>query len=115
MSIRKQINLVLYQLTYGISCERMDVLYECGFSTIRKYTKIICRFLSNHEGLFSIYIHAPIENRPYDIIDIFRDVTGLPNICEAIYGTCIPFTRRPSSSITLWALNFFNKKKFYNV
>ena len=34
MPIRKQVKLVLYHLAHGISCERMDVLYGCGASTI---------------------------------------------------------------------------------
>lgn len=115
MPIRKQVKLVLYRLAHGISCERMDVLYGCGASTIRKYTKIICRILSSREGLFTTYIHAPTGDRLQDIIDMFRDVTGLPNICGSIDGTHIPLTRRPSSSITPWSSDFFNRKKFHSV
>ena len=72
----------------------MDVLYGCEASTIQKYTKIICRILNSHEGLFSKYILVPTGNRLQDIIDMFKDVTRFSNICGAINGTHIPLTRK---------------------
>jgi hypothetical protein len=46
---------------------------------------------------------------------MFRDVTGLPNICRAIDGTNIQLTRRSSLYITPWTFDFFNMKKFHSV
>ena len=47
--IRKQVKLVIYRLAYGHSCEEMNDLYECGASTIRKYTDIVCGILSSRD------------------------------------------------------------------
>ena len=48
ISIKKQMSLVLYQLTHDFSYKIMDDLYNCGEFTIRKHTLIVCRvfFLS---------------------------------------------------------------------
>ena len=51
--VRKQVNRVLYRLSHDVSCARMDNLYGCRESTIRKYTMIVCRALgSGEDGLF---------------------------------------------------------------
>jgi hypothetical protein len=93
----------------------MNALYGWGASTIWKYIKIICGILSSRDGLFNTYIHAPIGNKLQDIINIFKDVTRLPNICGTINDAHIPLTRRPSSHIIPWAFNFFSMKKFHNI
>jgi hypothetical protein len=93
----------------------MDALYGCGASTIWKYIKIICGILSNRQGFFSIYIHAPNGDRLHDIINMFMDVIGLPNIRGAIDDTHIPLTRRPASNIASWVLDFFNMEKFHSI
>ena len=84
----------------------MNDLYRCGAFTIYKYTDIVCGVLSSRDrGLFTTYIHTPIGNRLHDIMERFRNSTGLPNICEAINGTHIPLMRCPSSDFTLMASN----------
>ena len=94
----------------------MNDLYRCGASTIHKYTNRVCRVLSSRDrGLFTTYIHTPIGDRLHDIMERFRNSTGLPNICGAIDGTHIPLARRPRSNFTPMASNFFNRKKFHSV
>jgi hypothetical protein len=61
--------MVLYQLTHGISLERMNTLYNVGAFTIRKYTYIICDVLSNSDKLFFVYVHIPIKNQIFNIIE----------------------------------------------
>ena len=99
--IRKQVKLVIYRLACGHSCEKMNDLYRCGASTIRKYTDIVCGVLSSRDrGLFITYIHTPTGDRLYDIMERFRNFTGLPNICGAIDGTHIPLVRRRCNDLT---------------
>jgi hypothetical protein len=89
--VRKQVKLVLYGLAHRVSCARIHNLYGCGDSTIRKYTMIVCRALgSGEDGLFIQFIHTPSGDRLQSIIEKFMDITGLPNITEAIDGTHIP-------------------------
>ena len=91
--VRKQVQLVLYRLAHGVSSARMHNLYRCGESTIRKYTMIVCKALGTAEhGLFFHFIHTPHGDRLQNIIESFRDITGLPNIAGAIDGTHISLT-----------------------
>ena len=114
--IRKQVKLVIYRLACSHSCEKMNDLYGCGASTIRKYTNIVCRVLSSRDrGLFTTYIHTSTGDRLYDIMERFRNSMGLPNICGAIDGIHIPLARRPRGDLTPMALDFFNRKKFHSV
>ena len=114
--IRKQVKLVIYRLACGRSCEKMNDLYGCGASTIRKYTDIVCGVLSSWDrGLFTTYMHTPTGDRLHDIMERFRNSTGLPNICGAIDGTHIPLAQHPRSDLTSMASDFFNRKKFHSV
>ena len=114
--VRKQIKLVLYQLAHGVSCARMHNLYGCGESTIRKYTMIVCKALGIAEhSLFFHFIHTPHGDRLQNIIESFRDITGLSNIVGAIDGTHIPLTLRPSKRYTPMPQDFFNHKRFHSI
>ena len=94
----------------------MNDLYGCGTSTIHKYTDIVCGVLSSRDqGLFTTYIHTPTRNRLHDIMERFRNSTGLPNICGAIDGTHISLARCPCSDLTPMASDFLNRKKFHSV
>ena len=64
---------------------------------------------------FTTYIHTPVKDRLYDIMERFRNFTGLPNICGTIDGTHIPFARRSRSDLTSMVSDFFNRKKFHSV
>ena len=93
--VRKQVSLVVYRLAQGLSCKAMDNLYGCRQSTIRKYTIIVYKVLSSHEGLFGRYIHAPTGHRLTDTIRKFHDITGLLNVVGVIDGTQIPLLCKP--------------------
>jgi len=69
--------MVLYWLAHGISHERMNPLYDIGASTIRKYTYIVCDVSSNGEKLFFVYVHIPIRNWLFNIIEQLCDITSL--------------------------------------
>ena len=114
--VRKQVKLVLYRLAHGVGCARMHNLYGCSESTIRKYTMIVCRALGTTKGgLFFQFIHTPQGDRLQNIIESFRDITGLPNIAGSIDGIHIPLSMRPSKKYTPMPLDFFNRKKFHSI
>ena len=107
--IRKQVKLVFYRLVHGVNYARMHNLYGCGESTIRKYTMIVCRVLGTGEdGLFFQFIHTPQGDRLQNIIESFRDITGLPNIVGAIDGSHIPLSTRPNRWYIPMPSDFFN-------
>ena len=93
----------------------MDKLYGCGMSTIRKYTSIVCKVLSCHDGLFGTYIQAPRGHRLADIVQKFRDIISLLNVVVAIDGTHIPLSSRPQRGLIPMPFDFFNRKKFHSV
>jgi hypothetical protein len=114
--VRKQVKLVLYRLSHGVSCARMHNLYRCGESIIRKYTMIVCRALGSGEhGLFFQFIHTFSGDRFQSIIEKFKDITGLPNIAGAIDDTHIPLSARPSRRYTPMPQDFYNKIHFHNI
>lgn len=115
VSFRKQIKLVIFHLAHSMSPKIMKKLYGYGESTIRKYTRIICFVLSNRNGLFRTYIHAPIAGRLQEIIEKFRDLTSFPNVACSIDGIHIPMARWPSRRIIPMQRDFSNKKNFHNM
>ena len=114
--VRKQVKLVLYRLAHGVSCARMHNLYGCDKSTIRKYTMIVCRVLGiGEDGLFFQFIHTLQGDRLQNIIESFRDITGLSNIASAIDGSHIPLNTRPNRRYTPMPSDFFNRIFFHNI
>ena len=94
----------------------MHNLYGCGEPSICKYTMIVCRALGTTEGgLFFQFIHTPQGDCLQNIIESFRDITGLPKIASVIDGTHIPLSMRPSKQYTSMPSDFFNRKKFYSI
>jgi hypothetical protein len=71
--------------------------------------------LTDRNKLFSTCISIPSGDRLQAIIEDFRDITGLSNICGAIDGTHIPLADHPNRRVTLAASDFFNKKKFHSI
>jgi len=55
----------------------MNALYGVGAFTIRKYIYIVCDVLSNGDKLFSVYVHTPIGDQLFNIIEQFCDITNL--------------------------------------
>lgn len=102
-----QMFLVVYRLAQCLICKVMDNLYECGESTITKYTLIICRVFSFQDKLFGRYIHAPTGHRLADTIRNFCNITGLPNVVGVIGGTHIYLSSRPQWGLTLMSYDFF--------
>ena len=77
---------------------------------------IVCKALGTAEhGLFFQFIHTPHGDRLQSIIEIFRDIIGLPNIAGAIDGTHIPLTLQPSKRYTPMPQDFFNRKRFHSI
>jgi hypothetical protein len=75
--VKKLVKMVLYPLAHGISLEKMNALYDVGAFTIRKYTYIVCDALSNGDKLLLVYVHTPIRDQLFNIIEQFRDITSL--------------------------------------
>ncbi len=74
---KKVVKMVLYPLAHGISPKRMNALYDVGAFIIRKYIYIVCDVLSNGDKLFSVYVHTPIGDQLFNIIEQFCDITNL--------------------------------------
>jgi hypothetical protein len=74
----------------------MSALYGVAASTIRKYTYIVCDVLSNGDKLYSVYVHTHTWNRLLNIIEWFRDIIGLQQICGVIDGMHIPLSAKPN-------------------
>jgi hypothetical protein len=108
--IRLIIAAVIYQFAHGYSLEHIQGKLQIAASTLRKYIDILCNILNDRDKLFSTCISNPSRDRLQAIIEDFRDITGLPNICGAIDGTHIPLTDRPNRRVTLAASDFFNRK-----
>jgi hypothetical protein len=47
----------------------MNALYGVGAFTIMKYSYIVCDVLSNGDKLFLGYVHIPIGDRLFNIIE----------------------------------------------
>ena len=106
---------MLYRLAFGVSCASIHNLYGCVESTIRKYTIIICSVLASRECIFHHFIHTPTGNKLQGIIEIFKDITGLPNIAGAIDDTYIPLNCRPSRQFIPMPSYFNNRKRFHSI
>ena len=110
--IRKQMSLVVYRLSQGLSCKATDGLYGCGKSTIRKYILIVCKIFSSTDGLFGRYINALSRHRLTDTIRKFCVKTGLPNVVGAIDDIHIFLSSKPARGLPPMSCDYFTRKNF---
>ena len=74
----------------------------------------ICKVSNNHKVLFGYYICTSSSDNLQNIIDIFRNITRVQNICGAIDGTHIQISKQLDASTTPIFAKIFNCKKCYN-
>jgi len=86
-----------------------------GASTIRKYVDIVSNVVIDKKKNFNKYISIFSCQCLKDIIVCFENLTGTPNICEAIDETHIPLANLLSKKVTLATSDFFNRKKFHSI
>jgi hypothetical protein len=113
--IRLIIAAVIYRFAHGHSPEHIQRRLQIAASTLRKYIDILCDILIDRNKLFSTCISIPSRDRLQAIIEDFKDITSLSNICSAINGTHIPLADRLNRRLTLTASDFFNRKKFHSI
>jgi hypothetical protein len=107
--------MVLYWLAHRISLEKMSALYGVGAFTIRKYTYIVCDALFNGDKLFSVYVLTPTWNQLLNIIERFREIIGLQQICGLIDCMHIHLSVKPNKQITSSIIDFYNRKCFHSI
>lgn len=90
--------MVLYRLAHGYAPEQVANLYGVGKSTLIFYTKLITRVLS--QDLYSKYISIPSGERLLQIINEFKQLTGLDNMCGAVDGSHIKLWAQPPNKNT---------------
>jgi hypothetical protein len=71
--------------------------------------------LSNGDKLFLVYVHIPIGDQLFNIIERFCDITSLQQICCVIDGTHIPLSAKPNKQITSSVVDFYNRKRFHSI
>ena len=105
-------NVITFYCLLSLRC--INNLYGVGESTIRKYTKVVCGVLASWYRFYERYIHALTWHKLQEIIEKFKDVTGLPNVCGAIDGSHIPLFEKPSRCYIpyFFCIKFFLQKNF---
>lgn len=87
---------VLWRLAQGHSSKTVSVLFGIGESTIRKYTRIICRVLCSESMFQRVRITVPTGQRLARIMSDFQAITSLPQIVGAIDGSHIRLQKKPA-------------------
>ena len=110
--IRSIIAAVIYRFVHGHSPEHIQGRLQIATSTFRKYIDILCDILTNRNKLFSTCISIPSGDLLQAIIEDFRDIRGLSNICGAIDGTHIPLVDRHNKGSLFQQVIFSIGKNF---
>eukprot|EP01018_Ginkgo_biloba_P029127 Gb_19400 [translate_table: standard] len=95
MPLNSALAMVLYRLSQGFNAKTLASQYNIDPWMIAKITNMITRVLSTK--LYSNYIRIPSGQRLLQIIQGFKDLTGLPNMCGAIDGSHVKIHKRPSN------------------
>ena len=101
VEVERAVAMVLHKLACGDTSRRIANQYCVRASTVYQYTLLITEALSNKTKLFSKFIQVPTGARLDGIIQGFKDLTGLPNMCGAIHGSHIRLWKKPNLDQTL--------------
>ncbi len=115
LEVGKIVAIVLYKFVHGLNPEHISNRFDVCASIVCNYVDIVCDVLCNKDKLFYKYIKTPTRNRLLHIVQQFEDLTRLPNICDAIYGTHILLAQRPNRKYIIVAANYYNWKKIHNI
>lgn len=85
--------MVLYRLTSGHNLRRIASDYKTGPVTVTKYTDLVTKALATK--LYSKYVKIPSGEGLVDIMNAFKERTGLQNMCGAIDGSHVKIHKRP--------------------
>jgi len=115
LEVGKIVAIVLYKFVHGLNPKHISNRFDVCASIVCNYVDIVCDVLCNKDKLFDKYIKTPTRNRLLHVVQQFEDLTRLPNICDAIYGTHILLAQRPNRKYTIVAANYYNRKKIHNI
>jgi hypothetical protein len=96
LKIKNIVATVLYRFVHE---HHMVDCFNVGGSTILKYVNIICDVFTDRIFFCNKYINIPIGNQLRFIIQEFHVLTSIPNICESIDETHIPFGRSSKQKV----------------
>ena len=87
--------MVLNKLAKGLNNVEVGEIFACGGSIMYKYILLVCHALADRDKLLKKNISIPTCARLANIIVDFHNITGLPDMCGAIYGTHCKLHRKP--------------------
>lgn len=85
--------MVLYRLCRGHNVRRLSVEFHAEPWAITRITNVITKAISTK--LYSKNISIPRCSRLLEIVEGFKEVTGLPNMCGAIDGSPVKIHKIP--------------------
>jgi hypothetical protein len=106
-------DIVLKRLAISHFNQIIANLYGTGVSRVIKYTILITKVLVNNDNFFSHIICIPHGQRLVNIIEIFKKLVGIPQICELIDGSHIKLVKEPTFEFV--STNYWNKHDHHSV
>lgn len=95
MPLHSALAMVLHRLSQGHSARAVASQYKADPWMVAKITNTVTRVISTK--VYPYYIEIPNRQNLLQIIQGFKDLTGLPNMCGAIDGNHIKLHKKPNN------------------
>lgn len=95
MPLHSALAMVLHRLSQGHSARTVASQYKADPWMVAKITNLVTRVISTK--IYPYYVRIPSGQRLLQIIQGFKELTGLPNMCGVIDGNHIKIHRKPDN------------------
>lgn len=85
--------MVLYRLSQGHDVRMLSAEFNVDPWVVTRVTNVVTKALSTK--LYSKYVSIPSGSKFLEIVEGFKGITGLPNMCGAIDGSAVKIHKRP--------------------
>jgi hypothetical protein len=102
-------------VAHGVRPKLMANLFYVGTPIVRKHINIVSNILSNKDKLYVIYIHTPTSECLKSVIENFKDIPNIQQICGVVDGTQMPLSYRLVKRIIIVVNYYYNHKHIMNI
>lgn len=95
MPLHSALAMVLHRLSQGHSARTVASQYKADPWMVAKITNLVTRVISTK--IYPYYVRIPTGQRLQQIMQGFKELTGLPNMCGAIDGNHIKIHKKPDN------------------
>jgi hypothetical protein len=103
------------KVAHGVRPKLVANLFYARAPIVRKYINIVFDILSNKDKLYVVYIHTLTSECFKFVIEIFKDIPNIQQVCGVADGIHLLLSYRLVKRIIIVVSYYYNHKHIMNI